>query len=102
MQIGRTRALQRTVSLVMMLFVMVATNDATAQESDRPNFLILVADDMGFSDLSSYGGEIATPRLDQLAREGVRFTEFYVAPTCSPGAGRVTSTTCGTSNGSDP
>ena len=83
MQTGRTRALPWTVSLVMMLFVMVATN-ATAQQDDRPNFLILVADDMGFSDLSSYGGEIATPRLDQLAREGVRFTEFYVSPTCSP------------------
>jgi arylsulfatase len=61
-----------------------AANDATAQEAERPNFLILVADDMGFSDLSSYGGEIATPILDQLARDGVRFTEFYVSPTCSP------------------
>jgi arylsulfatase len=56
----------------------------TAQGARRPNFLLLVADDMGFTDLGSYGGEIATPVLDQLARDGVRFTDFYVSPTCSP------------------
>lgn len=49
-----------------------------------PNVLLIVADDLGFSDLGSYGGEIATPRLDRLADEGLRFTDFYVAPTCSP------------------
>jgi len=68
----------------MLLGLVVVTRDATAQQDSRPNFLILVADDMGFSDLSSYGGEIATPSLDQLARDGVRFTDFYVSPTCSP------------------
>jgi arylsulfatase len=61
-----------------------AADNADAQEAERPNFLILVADDMGYSDLGSYGGEIATPVLDQLARDGVRFTGFYVSPTCSP------------------
>jgi len=68
----------------MVLGIVVVTPDATAQQDGRPNFVILVADDMGFSDLSSYGGEIATPVLDQLARDGVRFTDFYVSPTCSP------------------
>ncbi|NOQ77390.1 MAG: sulfatase-like hydrolase/transferase [Methylococcaceae bacterium] len=53
------------------------------QKSKRPNFLLIVADDMGYSDLGSYGGEINTPVLDQLAQQGMRYTDFYVSPTCS-------------------
>ena len=49
-----------------------------------PNILVIVADDMGFSDLGAFGGEIATPNLDALARRGVRLTDFHTAPTCSP------------------
>lgn len=51
---------------------------------DSPNFLLIVADDLGFSDLGSFGGEIATPHLDALAAAGVRFTDFHSAPACSP------------------
>jgi len=83
MTTSRTRTLVLAVSL-MALGGVAAADAATAQQDSRPNFLLLVADDLGFSDLSSYGGEIATPVLDQLAREGVRFTDFYVSPTCSP------------------
>jgi len=54
-----------------------------AQQSERPNFLVIVADDMGYSDLGSYGGEINTPVLDGLAQQGMRYTDFYVSPTCS-------------------
>lgn len=50
----------------------------------RPNFLIIVADDLGFSDLGLMGSEIRTPALDQLASEGLTLTNFHVAPTCSP------------------
>jgi arylsulfatase len=50
----------------------------------RPNFLVIVADDLGFSDLGAFGGEIATPNLDRLANSGVKFTHFYAAATCSP------------------
>lgn len=51
----------------------------------RPNFLVIVADDLGMSDLGSFGGgEIDTPNLDRLARAGLRFSSFYTAPTCSP------------------
>ena len=53
------------------------------QKSKRPNILLIVADDLGYSDLGSYGGEINTPVLDKLAQEGMRFTDFYVSPTCS-------------------
>lgn len=49
-----------------------------------PNFLILLADDMGFSDAACYGGEISTPNLDQLAKEGVRFTQAYNTARCWP------------------
>lgn len=52
--------------------------------AERPNFLIIVADDLGFSDLGAFGGEIETPNLDALALRGVRLTGFHTAPTCSP------------------
>ena len=51
---------------------------------DKPNYLVIVADDLGWSDLGSFGGEIATPHLDALALGGVRFTGFHSAPACSP------------------
>lgn len=50
----------------------------------RPNILLIVVDDLGLTDLGFFGGEIATPNLDQLASGGVRLTNFHVAPTCSP------------------
>jgi arylsulfatase len=50
----------------------------------KPNILIIVADDMAYSDLGCFGGEIKTPNLDRLARAGGRFTNFCVGPTCSP------------------
>lgn len=57
---------------------------AFAADPVRPNFLIVITDDLGFSDLGAFGGEIATPNLDKLANAGVRFTNFHTAPTCSP------------------
>lgn len=50
----------------------------------RPNIIIILVDDMGYSDLGCYGGEIDTPNLDRLAQGGVRFTQFYNTPKCSP------------------
>lgn len=54
------------------------------QGATRPNILLIVADDLGYSDLGAFGGEIQTPNLDRLALSGVRLTNFYAAPTCSP------------------
>ena len=51
---------------------------------DRPNVIIILADDMGFADMGSFGGEINTPHLDALADEGIRFTQFYTHASCSP------------------
>jgi arylsulfatase A-like enzyme len=50
--------------------------------SSRPNIVVIVADDLGFSDVGCYGGEIRTPHLDRLAAGGVRYTQFYNAAKC--------------------
>ena len=50
----------------------------------RPNLIVILTDDMGYSDLGCYGGEIATPNLDRLAANGLRFTQFYNATRCCP------------------
>ena len=50
----------------------------------RPNFLVIVADDLGFSDIGAFGSEIETPNLDRLAHAGIRLTDFHSAPACSP------------------
>lgn len=60
------------------------SGSSSQREASRPNFLVIVADDLGWSDLGAFGGEIATPNLDALAASGVRFTGFHTAPTCSP------------------
>lgn len=52
--------------------------------SNAPNILLILADDMGYSDIGSFGGEIPTPHIDTLAAEGVVFSNFHVASTCAP------------------
>lgn len=67
------------------LLLMLLPAPAFAQEQPRkPNILIIVADDLGYSDLGAFGGEISTPHLDSLATRGLRLTGFHTAPTCSP------------------
>ena len=58
--------------------------DIEPMSDKRPNILLLVADDLGYSDLGSFGGEINTPNIDQLANNGAKLTNFVAAPTCSP------------------
>ena len=55
-----------------------------AAAAKQPNIVVLVADDWGYSDVGSFGGEFATPNIDQLAKAGVRFSNFHVAASCSP------------------
>src|SRR4051812_43843867 len=57
---------------------------AQAAAPARPNIILILADDMGYSDLGCYGSEIATPNLDKLAQSGVRFTQFYNQSRCCP------------------
>src|ERR1700709_2013207 len=57
---------------------------AEAAPAKRPNIVIILCDDMGFSDIGCYGSEIHTPNLDSLASGGLRFTEFYNTARCCP------------------
>ncbi|MEQ8790969.1 MAG: arylsulfatase [Pirellulaceae bacterium] len=59
-------------------------NSAHAGDAPRPNIVLIMADDLGFSDVGCYGGEINTPHLDALAERGLRFTQFYNCARCNP------------------
>ena len=70
-------------SLAAALFTAGDAAQAQAQPK-RPNIVVILGDDLGFADIGSFGSEIRTPNLDSLAREGVRFTNFYTHASCSP------------------
>lgn len=74
---------QRPVKHFTLLFALLLIAFG-AQAAPRPNIVLIMADDMGYSDLGCYGGEIETPNLDRLAGEGLRFTQFYNAARCCP------------------
>ena len=77
-----------------VLAVVAATLHAPAapnRETPPPNIVIILADDLGFSDLGCYGSEIATPNLDSLAKNGLRFTQFYNTARCWPSRGALLS-----------
>lgn len=58
---------------------------ASCAGEQKPNIILIYTDDLGYGDLSSYGGDIPTPNIDRIGTEGIRFTEFYVAaPACTP------------------
>ena len=69
-----------------LLIVLAGLIPAAASAEDRPNIVVILCDDLGYGDLASYGHpHIQTPHLDQMAREGIRFTDMYsAAPVCSP------------------
>src|SRR5687768_6799923 len=75
-----------SVLLVLALCGKVARagEPTSAPRRAAPNIVVILADDMGFSDLGCYGGEIRTPALDALAAGGVRFTQFYNTGRCCP------------------
>jgi arylsulfatase A-like enzyme len=77
-----SRALPK--ALVVAVCAAIATLSVSAADKGRPNIVVLVADDWGYSDVGSFGSEISTPTIDQLAKEGVRFSDFHVAASCSP------------------
>ncbi|HEY4255877.1 MAG TPA: arylsulfatase [Candidatus Udaeobacter sp.] len=85
-----SKLIQLIATLLFMFVTVVAqasdppSASPTPEQSKKPNILLIVADDMGYSDLGCFGGEIKTPNLDALAKRGLQATNFYVAPTCSP------------------
>ena len=72
---------KKSVFLMVCCLVAIA---AGANAAEKPNIVFILADDLGFSDLGCYGGEIATPNLDRLAAGGLRFTQFYNTARCWP------------------
>ncbi|MGJ7033162.1 arylsulfatase [Niabella hirudinis] len=66
------------------LFLFLWSLSYLAGAQKKPNILLIMADDMGYSDIGAYGGEIKTPHLDQLAKEGIRYRQFYNAARCCP------------------
>ena len=70
---------------ILTLFVMAFAQVVSAVDAAKqPNIVIIMADDMGFSDIGCYGSEIKTPTLDRLATNGIRFTQFYNTSRCCP------------------
>ncbi|WP_084399490.1 arylsulfatase [Pseudotamlana agarivorans] len=74
---------------ILLVFLTACNNRQNSEQkgtsiTNTPNFLIIVADDLGYTDIGAFGGEINTPTLDALAEEGMQFTNFHVLPTCSP------------------
>jgi arylsulfatase A-like enzyme len=73
-----------SLRIVPLLAGLVMTVPATVQAAAKPNIIVILVDDMGFSDIGCYGSEIPTPNLDKLAAGGVRFTQFYNGARCCP------------------
>ena len=69
---------------ILFLFLLSSCSLLQAAAPAKPNLLLILADDLGWSDLGCYGGEIRTPALDALAAGGVRFTQFYNTSRCCP------------------
>ena len=84
----RSRRLRRYAVMLATLFVLTAVDvlaQPSAQTDTRPNILVFLSDDMGWGQPGFNGGtEVATPNMDRLANEGVKLTQFYVQPVCSP------------------
>ncbi|WP_435622918.1 arylsulfatase [Flagellimonas sp.] len=75
------------LTFILLAFLLLSSSCKEKQlpaPQTRPNIVLIVADDLGFTDLGCFGGEISTPNLDRLAFQGLRSTSFHTAPTCSP------------------
>ena len=73
---------QKFISILGVLCLLVISTSYA--DAKPPNFLLVMADDMGWTDMGSFGSEIETPSLDALAQQGVTFTDFHVSVSCSP------------------
>jgi arylsulfatase A-like enzyme len=71
--------IMKSLSLRLLCLLSVVFGLCAAHADDKPNIVLIYADDLGYADIGCFGGSIPTPHIDRLAREGVRFTDFYVA-----------------------
>ena len=75
----------------LLIFTSLVCTFQVAAQTQKPNIIVILADDMGYSDLGCYGSEINTPNLDTLAANGLRFTQFYnSARSCPTRASLIT------------
>ncbi len=82
---GREEALKVTTAICAAAATAGCLTLEASEASSKPNILIIFTDDQGYADLACYGSEKnKTPRMDQLAREGTRFTSFYAQHVCGP------------------
>jgi arylsulfatase A-like enzyme len=83
---GMTRSFPPAAKAIALICLLFFFADHHAWAKERPNIVFILTDDMGYGDVGCYGGKfVPTPNVDQLAKEGTRFTQFYVAaPVCSP------------------
>jgi len=86
-----TMAMLLSVALVLGLFTSTAKSAEKLVAANAPNVLLVLADDMGYSDAGCYGGEVRTPHLDALAADGLRFTQAYSTGRCWPSRGCILS-----------
>ncbi len=63
---------------------MILSGAAHSAQTERPNIIVIIADDMGYSDISPFGGEIPTPNLQAMAEQGVRMSQYYTSPMSAP------------------
>ncbi len=79
----RPQAVAKVIRCLVLLATVNATGKSNALADERPNIVLIMCDDMGWSDIGCYGGEVQTPHLDRLASEGLRFTQFYNNAKCT-------------------
>lgn len=79
-----THLASRMFAVVLLGCLVLNFFSQTSHADERPNIVIIMADDMGYSDIGCYGGEIETPNLNALAKDGLRFTQFYNTARCCP------------------
>lgn len=78
----KTRSLALSLAISVLGPIVTLANHASGGETPRPNFVVIMVDDLGYSDIGCYGGEIDTPNLDALAENGLRFSQFYNTAKC--------------------
>src|SRR5215203_704922 len=79
--------MQKITNTVVLLIIATSLHTliyAQPTQNKKPNILLIVADDLGYTDLGCYGGDIKTPNIDLLAKRGLQFTNFHTAPLCAP------------------
>jgi hypothetical protein len=81
---GSSLKWKKIIPAILLMPHLSLDADSKPIVNENYNIILILVDDMGYSDIGCYGGEKITPNIDRLAESGMRFTEFYVSPICSP------------------